>query len=70
MLRVSDCIVDRVGLAMPQPTEWQHVGNEIEAAMIFAWTNEFNRVMDRLGTTRDCCGDAILKAIRQRARAS
>ena len=23
-------------LAVPQPTEWQHIGNQIDAAMIFA----------------------------------
>ena len=36
MLRVSDCITDRVWLAIPQPTEWQRIGNQINAAMIFA----------------------------------
>jgi len=24
------------GLAIPQPTEWQRIGNQIDAAMIFA----------------------------------
>jgi hypothetical protein len=36
MLRVADCVAERVRLAIPQPTEWQRVGNEIDAAMIFA----------------------------------
>ena len=36
MLRISDCIRDAIRLAIPQPTEWQHVRNEIDAAMIFA----------------------------------
>jgi hypothetical protein len=31
--RVADCIIRR---AVPQPTEWQHIGNQINAAMIFA----------------------------------
>ena len=31
MLRISDCI----RLAVPQSTEWQHIGNQIDAAMIF-----------------------------------
>jgi len=30
---VADCITDRVGLAIPQPTEWQNIGNEINAAV-------------------------------------
>jgi len=36
MLRVSDCVCDCIRLAVQQPTEWQHLGNEIDAAMIFA----------------------------------
>ena len=35
MLRVSDGIRDGVRLAVPQPTEWQRIGNQIDAAMIF-----------------------------------
>jgi hypothetical protein len=26
-LRVTDCIRDCVWLAIPHPTEWQHIGN-------------------------------------------
>ena len=33
MLRVSDCVGDSIGIAIPQATEWQHFGNQIEAAM-------------------------------------
>jgi hypothetical protein len=33
MHRVADCIIRRV---VPQPTEWQHIGNQIDATMIFA----------------------------------
>jgi hypothetical protein len=36
MLRVSDCVRDRIRLAIPQPTEWQRIGNQIDAAFIFA----------------------------------
>ena len=36
MLRVVDCVADRVRLAIPQATEWQRIGNQIDAAMIFA----------------------------------
>jgi hypothetical protein len=38
MLRVSDC----VGLAIPQPTAWQHIGNEIGAAFVFAQADFVN----------------------------
>src|SRR5262249_1948139 len=31
--RVADCMIRRV---IPQPPEWQHIGNQINAAMIFA----------------------------------
>jgi len=34
-LRESNCIADGVRFAVPQPTEWQRIGNEIDAAMIF-----------------------------------
>jgi len=35
-LCVTNCIADCVWLAIPQPTEWQRVGNQISAAVIFA----------------------------------
>ena len=35
-LRVANCILDCIRLAIPQPTEWQHIGNQINAALIFA----------------------------------
>ena len=38
MLRVSDCVTDRVRLAIPQPPERQHIADKIDAAMIFART--------------------------------
>jgi hypothetical protein len=34
--RISDCVADCVWLAVPQPTEWQRIGDEIKAAFIFA----------------------------------
>ena len=36
MLSVSDCIRDCVWLAIPQAPEWQRIGNQIDAASIFA----------------------------------
>jgi hypothetical protein len=33
MLRVPDCVIR---LGVPEPTEWQRIGNQIDAAMIFA----------------------------------
>jgi hypothetical protein len=34
-LRVVDCIPDSARLAIPQPTEWQRIGDQINAAFIF-----------------------------------
>jgi hypothetical protein len=36
VLRVANCIADCVWLAIPQATEWQRIGNESDAAFIFA----------------------------------
>jgi hypothetical protein len=36
---VADCVPDCVCLSVPQPTEWQHIGNQIDGAMIFAWAD-------------------------------
>jgi hypothetical protein len=36
MLRVSDSVRDCIWFAVPQSTEWQHIGNQIDAALIFA----------------------------------
>jgi hypothetical protein len=44
MLRVADCIIR---LAIPQPTEWQCVGNQIDAAFILA-RSDFVKRADRL----------------------
>jgi len=38
-LCVSDCIADCARLAVPQATEWERIGNQIDAAMIFAGAN-------------------------------
>ncbi len=34
MLGVVDCIADCVWLAIPQATEWQRIGDEINAAFV------------------------------------
>ena len=39
MLRVTDCVGDTLSIAIPQPPEWQRIGDEIKAAMIFARTD-------------------------------
>ena len=36
MLGIADCVTDCTRLVVPQPTEWQRIGNQIDAAMIFA----------------------------------
>jgi hypothetical protein len=35
MFGVANCVVDCVRFAIPQPTEWERIGNEIDAAFIF-----------------------------------
>ena len=42
MLRTSDCIRDRIRLAVPQPTKWQGIGNQIDAAPVFARSHFVN----------------------------
>ena len=34
MLRISECIRDGASIAIPQPTKWQRIGNQIDAAFI------------------------------------
>ena len=44
-LRVTNCVADGVRLAIRQATEWQRIGNQINAPMIFAradFVNVFN----------------------------
>jgi hypothetical protein len=36
MRRVSDCILNRIGPVVPQATEWQRIGNQIDAASVLA----------------------------------
>ena len=42
MLRVTDCVAGSVWSAIQEPTEWQRIGNQIKAAMIFAGVNLVN----------------------------
>jgi hypothetical protein len=35
MLRIADCVRP----VIPQPTEWQRIGNQIDAALVFARTD-------------------------------
>ena len=48
--RISDCVADCVWLAVPQPTKWQRVGNQIAAAMISARPDFVNVHGKRLGS--------------------
>jgi hypothetical protein len=34
VLRVPDCIRDGIRAVVPQRAEWQHIGNQIDAAMM------------------------------------
>jgi hypothetical protein len=40
--RIADCVADRVWFTVPQPTEWQSIGNEIDTAFIFARSDFVN----------------------------
>jgi hypothetical protein len=40
VLRVSDSIRNGIRPGVPQPTEWQRIGNQIGAAMILAWAGQ------------------------------
>ena len=42
MLGVADCVADCIWLAVPQATEWQRIGNQIDAAFVFARTDCVN----------------------------
>ena len=53
MLGVGDCVADRIRLAVPQATEWQRIGNQIDAAMIFAWP-DFVKVRRTLRVAGAC----------------
>jgi len=34
--RITDCVADCILPSIPEPTEWQHIGNQVNTAMIFA----------------------------------
>ena len=34
--RIVHCVAGCIWLAVPQPTEWQRIGNQIDAALILA----------------------------------
>jgi hypothetical protein len=36
MFRVSDCIGNGIGIAIPEATKWQRIGNQINVAFTFA----------------------------------
>ena len=39
MLRLANCITDRVWSAIQEPIEWQHIGDHSDAAIIFPGTH-------------------------------
>ncbi|HWN64450.1 MAG TPA: hypothetical protein VNN24_02055 [Candidatus Binatus sp.] len=61
-LCVADYVADCVWLGIPQPAEWQHIGNKIDAAFIFArrFSRSFSTVTwifdakQRNGTQKKC----------------
>jgi len=46
--RIPDCVLHRIRFAIPQPPEWQHIADQINAAMVFAWA-DFVNVMGAVG---------------------
>jgi hypothetical protein len=44
--RVADCVADSIRFAVPQPTEWERIRKQFEAAMILcrSWQNQQNRL--------------------------
>jgi hypothetical protein len=55
-LSVVDCVIDCVWLAIPQPAEWQCIGNQIDAAMIGArsdFVNVHRDIVDNYGSMTD-----------------
>jgi len=68
--RVANGIYDRVLLAVPQPTEWQRIGEWIDAAMIFSGSDfvkgaprsmkvanrpDYTECLNETATNRDPC---------------
>jgi hypothetical protein len=45
--RPPEAAPDCIRLSVTKPTEWQRIGNQIDAAMIFAWA-DFVNVFDRV----------------------
>jgi hypothetical protein len=46
-LRVVDCVANCARFAVPQPTEWEGIENQIDAAMIFAGPDFVKRAWDK-----------------------
>jgi len=47
ILRLSDCVAHGIRSIVPQPTEWQRIGNQIDAAMVFARADFYSRAMQK-----------------------
>jgi hypothetical protein len=50
--RIVHCVAGCIWLAVPQPTEWQRAGNQINAATIFARADLVNVCRNRWWHTR------------------
>jgi hypothetical protein len=42
MLGVSDCIANRIRLAVPPATEWRGIADEIDVSFVLAWVDFLN----------------------------
>jgi hypothetical protein len=47
-LRVNDCVAVRVRLAIPQPTEWQRIGDEMNNGRIIRHPAIKNLIANRI----------------------
>jgi hypothetical protein len=57
--RVADCVIDSVRLTVPQPTEWQRIGNQIDAAFIFARADFVKALEVLTDAGRTACYNAL-----------
>ena len=67
MLRVADCIANSFRPVIPEPTEWQHIGNEIDAAFVFARSDfidvreDVNSMVDEIDPRQPFLWEHILR---------
>jgi hypothetical protein len=60
---VADCIADYIRFAIPQPSEWQRIGNQIESAPVVSWPDfvgmHYTIVCSPIGSTKILVGSTL-----------